>query len=96
MAASINDAATVHHHYRIGIDQGRQSMGNNDYGATGGQRVQIVEKDSLGFWIKSACRLVKDEEAWFRDQGPGDREALFLPSRQISSVFLQQCVVTLR
>ena len=62
VAADIGDLAALDHQDRVGVDQRRQAVGDDDDGASLGDLPQVLPDDRLAVGIERARRLVEDEK----------------------------------
>ena len=96
MVASLDDLAIFQHENLVGAHNRREPVGNNERRATLTERLQSVLNHGFTFAIQTRCRFVENENAGIRQNGPGDRHALALASREFYSTLTDNGVVAFR
>ena len=83
MGAALGDPALVENHDLVGIDHGRQAVGDDDAGPALGDVAKGLLDRRLGAAVEGAGRLVEDQDRRILEQGSGDRDPLLLAARQL-------------
>jgi hypothetical protein len=82
VAATVHDAAAVHHHDPVGLEDGREAVGDDQGGAALEEPLDGVVDLLLALRVDLAGGFVEDEDRGVTQDRPGDREALLLPAGQ--------------
>src|SRR5688500_12767076 len=85
MAAALGDPALIEDDDLVGVDHGRQAVGDDDAGAARRDVVQRLLDRRLGAAVEGAGRLVEDQDRRGLEQGAGDGDALLLAARQLET-----------
>ena len=87
MRAALNDVAFVQHQDGVGVFKGEQPLGDNEGGTPFHQHIQCLLDEMLGLGVHAAGGVIEDEDAGVGEQGAGDGDALFLPTREGDTPF---------
>lgn len=79
--------APIEHIDRIDMLDGRESMGNDDRGASFHKFLERILYESLGFRIESTRRFIKDQDIRICEDCPSDSYTLFFTTREFKSTF---------
>ena len=96
MRPRLDDASVVDHVDDVGRLDRRQTMGHRQRRPTGDQLAQRLLDPTLRRGVESGCRLVEDEHPRVREQHPGDRDPLTLPTRQSEAPLADHGLVPVR
>ncbi len=80
----------------MGLAHRAQPMGNHHDRPSLGNRRHIPLNHRFGLIVQRAGRLVENQNAGVRDQGPRDGNPLALPARQGTAVLTNHRVVAVR
>ena len=95
VGALFDDLASVHDDDGVGVADRRQPVGDDEARPPASQlRHRLLDQD-LGPRVYIARRLVQDQNARVGEKSAGDRHELALAGRQLRSVLVEDCVVTL-
>src|SRR5712692_2775800 len=78
--AAFDDPPCLQHYDLIGAANGGQAVRNDEGGSPAHEVAQPFLDQRLGFGIQTRSGLVEDQDARIRQDGPGDRDPLLLPS----------------
>ena len=96
MAAALGDPAAVEHDDLVGIDDGRQAMGDHQGGAAAAHLFQRALDLLLGAGVERAGRLVEQQDLRVLQDGARDRHPLLLAARQLQAAFADRRLVAQR
>src|SRR4029453_15994877 len=96
MPATLGGASAVEHDDLVGVDDGRQPMGDHHGGAAAAHLFQRALDLLLGARVEGTGRLVEQQDAGVLQDGAGDRHALLLATRQFQAALAHGGLVTLR
>src|ERR1700722_16652745 len=80
VGGDIHHLTLIEYHDLIAVDQRRKPMGDDDHGPAARDAQQVGVDQRLAFRVERAGRLVQDQDARIGNQGPGNRQALLLPT----------------
>ena len=95
MAAGLGDAAAIDDVDEVGIDDGREAVGDDHGGAAAHQRLERRLHLALGFGVERRGRLVEQQDRRVLQHGAGDGEPLALAARELDAVLADHGVVAL-
>src|SRR5712691_3381500 len=81
MAAALDDAAAVEHDDLVGVDDGRQPVGDHHGGAAAAHLFQRALDLLLGARVERAGRLIEQQDLRVLEDRAGDRHPLLLAAR---------------
>ena len=93
MVAALDDAAAVEHQDLVGVDHGRQAVGDDQGGALGRDLVEARLDLALGLGVERRGGLVEDQDARLLEDDAGDGDALLLAARQLEPALADHAVV---
>ena len=96
MAAALDDATAVEHDDLVGMDDGRQPVGDHQGGAAAAHLFQRALDLLLGARVERAGRLVEQQDMGVLQDGAGDRHALLLAARELQAALADRRLVALR
>jgi len=85
MPPDIARPAAFEHQDRLGIDEHRETVGNDDEGAAGGNALRVLPDDRLAFGVERTCRLIQDQPSRIGDERPSGRQPLPLTPERFSA-----------
>src|SRR5687768_6901960 len=85
VGAALGDPALVEDDDLVGIDHGRQTVGDDDGGAARGDAAQGLLDRRLGSAVERAGGLVEDQDRRVLEEGTGDGDALLLAAGQLKA-----------
>ena len=88
--AAFDDPALVEHDDLVGIDDGREAVGDDDRRAAARDAVERLLDRRLGAAVERAGRFVEDQDRRVLEQGAGDRDALLLAARKLEPALADQ------
>src|SRR5216684_3487319 len=91
--AVLDDAAALKGYDAIDAADGRKSVGNDEHGPAFDDTPHVVLNDPLALVIKSARRLVEDQNSRIHDEGAGDGDTLPLPTRETAAPLADDGVI---
>ena len=96
MPAALGDPAAIEHDDLVGIDDGRQAMGDHHGGAAAAHLFQRALDLLLGAGVERAGRLVEQQDVRVLQDGAGDRHPLLLAARQLQAALADRRLVAQR
>src|SRR5229473_3260849 len=81
VAATLDDAAAVEHDDLVGVDDGRQPVGDHHGGAAAAHLFQRALDLLLGARVERAGRLIEQQDLRVLEDRAGDRHPLLLAAR---------------
>src|SRR5712691_7415146 len=95
MRPVFDNAPLLDHQNGVRRAHGRQAMRNEEHGASPAHLGEIALDDGFRLVIKCTGGFVKDENARVVHQGPGNGQALALPTGQRTAVLAYQSIIAL-
>lgn len=95
MPSSLHYSAVLENHDAVDIDDGAESVGDNDTSPGATQLLQTLLDRSLRMGIERGRRLVQEDELRLLEYGPSDGNSLFLSTRQFQPSFTDHRVVSI-
>ena len=93
MRAAFGDPALVEDDDLVGVDDGREAMGDDDRGPARGDALQGLLDRRLGPAVEGAGRLVEDQDRRVLEQGSGDRDALLLAAGKLEAALADLALI---
>src|SRR6266700_839196 len=91
--AVLDDPAALKGYDAIDAADGRKSVGNDEHGPAFDDAPHVVLNDPLALVIKSARRLVENQNSRIHDQRTGDRDTLPRPTREAAAPLADDGVI---
>ena len=79
--------------YAIAVADRGQSVGDDKHRSPVDDCFHVLLDDVLALVVKSARCLVENQDTWLCDQGPGNRNALALPTRKCAAALTNDSVI---
>ena len=95
MGSALGDLARIEHDDFIGIDNGRQAVGDHQRGAVARDLAQRRLDFLFGEAVKRRGRLVENQNGRAFQNGAGNRDALLLAAGQFQAALAHHGVITL-
>ena len=95
MGAFSSHPAVLKHDDFVGLEHRTDALGHHKTGATAHDLFQGILNAGFRFHIHRAGRVIQDQNAGTQDEGPGNGDALLLPTRQVGAAFLHVGIVAL-
>src|SRR6202030_1680526 len=92
----VDQLALLQNEDLVAFGQRRQAVRDDDHRPPLGDAQQVGADHRLALRVEGARRLVEDQDPRVVDQGPGDRDPLLLPARQIRRALLDIGLVAVR
>lgn len=96
VGAAFDDLAVVEDHDDVGVLDGRESVGDDEDGASFHERIHAALDEGFGACIDGRGGFVEDHHWWIADGCAGDGEKLTLSLAESGAVAGEDGVVTLR
>ena len=90
----LHDLAIVDDKNRVGMDDGRQSMGNDKSGTSSTKYFQTGLDRGLGITVDTAGRFVQEQNLGVFEDGSRDGHALELATRELYTPFTNLLAIT--
>src|SRR6266404_2332079 len=92
----LNDLATIEHYYLIGVRDRRQPVGDHEHRPPSQQPVDRFLYEPLRLGIERGSGFIENEDWRVTEQGPCNRQALPLATREAGATLPEQGVVAAR
>ena len=96
MRAALGDDALVEHQNLVGVDHGRQAMGDHDRRASAGDALQRRLDVALGETVERRRRFVEHQNRRRLEHRARDGDPLLLAARELESPLADRRVIALR
>src|SRR5579883_1628200 len=91
--APLDNAAIVENEDLVGVDDGREAMGDDERGAVRGNLVEARLDLALGLSVECRGRLVENEDARSLEDDPRDGDALLFAARELQAAFADHAAI---